>query len=145
MGTATVTWTEMSHPSGSTAYRIDDGHNVFVFSGDVEVQEGGSMKHLVRLARGADLLVMDAQYFPVEYSTRRGWGHSTPLDAVEVALAADVSRLVLTHHDPGHDDARLEAKLDLARQAARGTGLVVDNAFDRMTFSLDRDDTAAAA
>lgn len=144
VGGLAIRWAEMTHPSGSTAYRIDHLGQSFVFSGDVEVQ-GGSREALTELARGADVLVMDAQYFPEEYETRAGWGHSTPADAVDVALAAGVGRLIMTHHDPSHDDARLEEKLRLGRELARGSSLVVDNAYDRMTIQLGDVDTRAAA
>lgn len=120
---------EMAHPSGSTAWRLDHKGKAVVFSGDCEVELGGR-EELVNLARGADVLVMDSQYFPDEYVSRRGWGHSTAVQAVEVAQEANVKRLILTHHDPSHDDVRLDAKLALARTHA--SGLVVDNAFDRM-------------
>lgn len=144
VGGMQVRWAEMDHPSGCTAYRIDHRGQSFVFSGDVEVQRG-SRDALIQLARGADVLVMDAQYFPDEYASRVGWGHSTPADAVEVAVAAGVSRLVMTHHDPSHDDVQLERKQHLGRELARGTGLVVDNAYDRMTIQLGDVDTRAAA
>jgi phosphoribosyl 1,2-cyclic phosphodiesterase len=129
-----IAWTELVHPSGSTGYRISDGRHSVVFTGDCEVQQG-CRQRLIEFARGADLLIMDAQYFPDEYAARTGWGHSTPLDAVEVAVEAGVGRLLLTHHDPAHDDARLEAKLAVARQAAAGR-VLVDNAFDGMEIEL---------
>ncbi|HEY5814506.1 MAG TPA: MBL fold metallo-hydrolase, partial [Terrimicrobiaceae bacterium] len=62
---------------------------------------------IVDLCRGADLLVHDAQYTPEELVTRRGWGHSSYLQAIECARLAGVKKLVLTHHDPDHDDAFL--------------------------------------
>ena len=144
VGGVEVRWAEMWHPSGSTAYRVTHEGCSVVVSGDVEVQQGCG-RDLVELARGADVLIMDAQYFPDEYESRRGWGHSTPADAVSTALEAGVSRVVMTHHDPSHDDTRLEAKLRLARELARGTGLVVDNAHDRMTIHLGEAGTRAAA
>lgn len=125
---------EMHHPSGSTAWRLDHQGAALVFSGDCEVQAGGR-DALVELARGAQVLVMDAQYFPDEYMSKRGWGHSTPVDAVQVALDAGVSRLILTHHDPAHDDHKLDEKLAIARQHA-GRGLLVDNAFDGMEVHI---------
>lgn len=136
-GAVEISWTEVWHPSGASAFRIDDGSHAFVFTGDCEVQQG-RRDALAELAAGADVLVMDAQYFPEEYHSRRGWGHSTPLDAVELAKEVGVKRLILTHHDPSHDDARLEEKLAVAREAARGSRLVVDNAYDRMVVNLDR-------
>lgn len=130
-----VSWAEVWHPSGSTAFRLDWRGRSVVFTGDVEVAQG-SFDALVELAQGADLLIMDAQYFPDEYPKRRGFGHSTPLDAVRVAQAAGVSRLCLTHHDPTHDDARLDQKLALARAHAP-RGLLVDNAYDGLVVRLE--------
>ena len=49
------------------------------------------------------------QYDDREYSTRAGWGHSTVRRAIEFAALAGAGRLVLFHHDPGHDDATLES------------------------------------
>ncbi len=134
VGQLDVSWTELIHPSGSTGYRVSDGRHTVVFTGDCEVEQG-CRQRVVDFARGADVLIMDAQYFPEEYKARVGWGHSTPIDAVEVAVAAGVGRLVLTHHDPCHDDVRLEAKLALARSAAAGR-VLVDNAFDGMTIDF---------
>ena len=59
---------------------------------------------LVELARGADLLIHDAQYTAEELQKRRGWGHSSFDQAMQVAEMAGVKRLALTHHDPDHDD-----------------------------------------
>jgi hypothetical protein len=33
-----------------------------------------------------------------------GWGHSTWQEAVKLAKAANVKKLVIFHHDPLHDD-----------------------------------------
>ncbi len=115
-GGLAVEWAEMCHPSGSTAYRISNGESTIVFSGDVEVRSGGRSE-LIQLARGADVLIMDAQYFEHEYPDRMGFGHSTYNDAMEVALEAGVDRLFLTHHDPTHsDDALDEAVAELRKK-----------------------------
>ena len=63
---------------------------------------------LVELAHGADLLVHDAQYTAEELQKRRGWGHSSFDQAMQLAEMAGVKRLALTHHDPDHDDEFLE-------------------------------------
>jgi hypothetical protein len=61
------------------------------------------------IARGADLLIHDAQYSQAEYSEHVGWGHSTIDDAIAFARLARVKRLVTFHHDPSHDDDRSSA------------------------------------
>ena len=137
VGPLEIAWSEMSHPSGSTAWRLDHAGSSVVFSGDVEVEDG-SGDALAELAEGADVLIMDAQYTDDEYAQRRGWGHSTARQAVDVALDAGVGHLLLTHHDPSHDDAALDAKQNRARRYADGR-LIVDNAHDRLQITVGED------
>jgi phosphoribosyl 1,2-cyclic phosphodiesterase len=134
IGNATVSWTELEHPSGSSAFRVECDGEVFVFSGDVEVRQG-SADRLVEFAAGADALLMDAQYLPGEYDDHEGFGHSTCLDAVRVAERAEVDAVYFTHHDPAHDDSALDAKLRIARDEA-DDDLTVDNAADRQEIPL---------
>jgi phosphoribosyl 1,2-cyclic phosphodiesterase len=94
------------HPGGAYGYRITEGDRTLVYCTDVE--HGRRIDpRVVELARGADLLVHDAQYTPAELEDKRGWGHSSWEQAVEVGLEARVKRLALFHHDPEHDDAFL--------------------------------------
>lgn len=105
-----------AHPQGIFIYRIEMGAHKLVVATDVEGYAGGD-RRLIGFARGADLLIHDAEYTEEEYvgdSPRQGWGHSTWEMAVEVAKAAGVKRLALTHHNVRHDDAFLE---DMERQA----------------------------
>ena len=143
LGDLKISWMEVCHPSGASAYRIDYRDRSVVFSGDVEVRKG-SRAALVELAGGADLFIMDAQYLPEEYANREGFGHSTPVDAVEVATEAGARRLLMTHHDPSHGDERLAQKLTIARRRAFGLNspLQVDNARDGMEVYLTPPATA---
>ena len=62
---------------------------------------------MVNLARDADLLIHEAQYTPEELVDKKGWGHSSWEQAIEVAEQAGAKQLALTHHDPDHTDAFL--------------------------------------
>jgi hypothetical protein len=62
---------------------------VLVVCTDVEHGEQIDQR-LVELARGADLLVHDAQYTAEELQKRRGWGHSSFDQAMQVAEMAGV-------------------------------------------------------
>jgi phosphoribosyl 1,2-cyclic phosphodiesterase len=95
-----------NHPGGAYSFRIERLGKVLVVCTDVEHGEQIDTR-LVELARGADLLVHDAQYTAEELQKRRGWGHSSFDQAMQVAEMAGVKRLVLTHHDPEHDDEEL--------------------------------------
>ena len=54
------------------------------------------------------MLVHDAQYTAEELQNRRGWGHSSFDQAMQLAEMAGAKRLALTLHDPEHDDEFLE-------------------------------------
>ena len=85
----------------------------------------GDRRH-ARFMEGAGLVIHDAQYTPEEYPSRKNWGHSTYEYAVELAAAAGVRQLVLTHHDPTHDDAFVEEIEKRARECAKQLGGVVE-------------------
>jgi len=120
----------LPHPGGDvTAYRLDCAGRSVVYATDVErssdIDDG-----MLEFARGADVLIHDAQYTPEEYRgdsgpSRLGWGHSTFETAAQLARDAHVGRLLLFHHDPAHDDeavARIEQRarsLFSATEAAR--------------------------
>jgi phosphoribosyl 1,2-cyclic phosphodiesterase len=88
------------------------------------------------LARDASLLVHDAQYADPEYGAHRGWGHSSLGDALQFARRAEARHVVLFHHDPEHDDAKLDA---IGEEAARrwhelGNGTPIEMAREGRTI-----------
>lgn len=120
VGEAEVTAARGNHPDPVYAYRIEHAGRAVVYATDTEHFRCVDPR-LLALARGADVLIYDAQYLPEEYAgesgpSRVGWGHSTWEAAVELAAAAGVGELLLFHHDPGRDDAAVLAVESLARQ-----------------------------
>lgn len=93
---------------------------------------------LVEFLRHCDVLILDAQYTDAEYESHIGWGHGSISSAVSLALDAEVSRLLLFHHAPSHDDAMLDAIVNDARQVIRESGkkLEVDAAREGEEVSL---------
>ncbi|MCL2382270.1 MAG: MBL fold metallo-hydrolase [Treponema sp.] len=64
---------------------------------------------LLHFFNGADILIHDAQFTPEEFEKRRGWGHSSHEQAIDVACRAGVKKLILSHHDPNRTDEQLQA------------------------------------
>jgi len=95
-----------NHPGGAYGYRITEGKTTLVYCTDVE-HVGGIDPKVVVLARNADLLLHDAQYTPQELKEKKGWGHSSWEQAVEVSVQAGAQKLALFHHDPEHNDSFL--------------------------------------
>ncbi len=127
-----VDWCEVWHPGGCSAVSLSiDGRRI-VFSGDLEVDRLEN-DDLHQLCKGADLLIFDAQYAQNQYPNHLGYGHSTNLQAARFAREAGVGRLLLTHHDPRHDDATIdrmvaEAQAIFPNTQAAACGMVVRDA-----------------
>ena len=105
-GDAKVEVVEQDHPGGSWGYRLEMSDRTIVICTDVEHKDRIDPR-IVEFAQGADLLVHDAQYTAAELERHKGWGHSSYDQAIEVARRAEVGFLIMTHHDPDHNDAFL--------------------------------------
>ena len=68
------------------------------------------------IAAQADLLIHDAQYTPLEYKTKIGWGHSSMEDAITFASIAKVKQLLFFHHDPSRTDEQLDVIFSKLKQ-----------------------------
>lgn len=147
----------LNHPALTLGYRLEVGGVSVVYATDHEPHtrhqadvtdpqaappraleiHHEELRHVAFLA-GADLVIHDSQYTAAEYPQKMGWGHSTIEYAVDVALAAQVKRLALFHHDPlRHDDA-IDHLVDLCRQRvlARGGRLEVFAAAEGQVMEL---------
>jgi phosphoribosyl 1,2-cyclic phosphodiesterase len=163
IGDVKVSCTRLNHPWIAMAYRLDcDGASV-VYSTDTAPFTDVLLEHefiktapvigaplipehaaklramreaLVDLCRGTDLLIYDTQFTQDEYRQRPHWGHSTPEDAVEIAVAAKAKTLVLFHHAPERTDDQQDAVLTATRAHTRDLGLEVIAAHEQMEIAL---------
>jgi ribonuclease BN (tRNA processing enzyme) len=142
IGPFQVTATRVCHPGPTVGYRIETAGASLAYLPDHEPALGARRFPLepewtsgFDLARGVDLLVHDAQYTREEYPRHVGWGHSTMHDALAFARLAGVRHFVPFHHDPGRDDAGLEAAV--ARTVAdMRPGFPVTPAAEGASFDL---------
>lgn len=108
-GSFAVRATCVDHPGGAAAFRLEKGGKSLVYATDLETSVTPDVG-LVGLAKGADLLLHDTMFSAAEAEAHRGWGHSTLESAAALAITAGVGRLIGFHHNPRHDDARLEVR-----------------------------------
>jgi len=71
---------------------------------------------MIEFLRGAEVLILDAQYDRDEYKDHVGWGHGCVDDALALAIKAGIKQFFLFHHDPDHDDAKLDRMVERARE-----------------------------
>lgn len=88
-----------------------------MFATDYEHNDPAMDRRFIAFAANADVLVADAQYLPSEYPAHAGWGHSTWSEAIRIAQAAGVKRLILTHHDRRRTDAQIDRIVKTARRS----------------------------
>jgi phosphoribosyl 1,2-cyclic phosphodiesterase len=145
VGAAEVRVARANHPDAVFAYRIEHEGRAVVYATDTEHYSCVDPR-LLSLARGADVLIYDAQYLPEEYAgkvgmSRVGWGHSTYEAGAALARAAGVGKLVLFHHDPMRSDDGVAA----IEERARETFEDVVAAREGMTIDLGRAEGTLAA
>jgi phosphoribosyl 1,2-cyclic phosphodiesterase len=130
MGGIAVEWFALTHPQGSVGFTLQRGGKKIAFATDHECGAAEVDRGVCDAARGADTLILDAQYTPQESADKQGWGHSTWLDAARIAREAAVRQLALFHHDPERDDAAVEkmasdARAEFANTIAAREGMVL--------------------
>jgi ribonuclease BN (tRNA processing enzyme) len=127
-----------AHPGGVYVYRITWRGKSIVYATDTEGYVGMD-RRLVQFAKGADVLIHDAQYLEAHYRGQlagfpatQGYGHSTATMACEVAFASEVVQLILFHHDPSYSDAMV-AGIEATAKAQFGN---TQAAYEGLEFDL---------
>ena len=140
---AMVTGTEQVHGNDSYGYRIEKDGKTVVYSTDSEhkLENLDDTKKVVGLFRDADLVIFDAMYSLAEASSvKEDWGHSSNITGVELSQMAGVKHLCLFHHEPIHDDAKIESiyKETLRFEEITRTGeqLTVSSAYDGLVIEV---------
>ena len=112
IGPVSITPIPLSHPNGGSGYRFTEDGKSFVFLTDNElgfIHPGGCQpEEYIKFSDGAELLIHDAEYTPAEYDAQEEWGHSTYVDAVDLAFEAGVKQLGLFHHNQDRSDPEID-------------------------------------
>ena len=160
LGAAKVRTIFSNHPGICLAYRLSTAKGDIVYMPDHEVYERHERERqkvanensepgidyarsqdekVIDFLRDADVVISDSQYDRMEYPTRLGWGHTCADDTVDLAMRAGVKQLFLFHHDPDHDDAKIEAMVaeGQAHVAKSGSSLIVSAAREGAEFLLE--------
>jgi phosphoribosyl 1,2-cyclic phosphodiesterase len=125
----------LHHPGGTVGFRVAAEGRAVVYASDHEAGDAAADAALVDLARGADVLIHDAQWTLEDRGRFTGMGHSSWGEAVKCAQAAGVGRLVLFHHHYRYDDTTLDAIGERA-SAMAGAGLKVIVARDGLLLDV---------
>jgi ribonuclease BN (tRNA processing enzyme) len=110
----------LCHPNGGVGYKFTEAGRSLVFLTDNELHHfhpnGRALEEYRRFCQGVDLLIHDAEYTPEEYDQVKGYGHSSYLHALDLALAAEVKAFALFHHNQERTDDQVDALVAHCRQ-----------------------------
>ena len=119
IGKTKISTLPLRHPNGCLGFRIEDNGKVLTIATDCEHPENGECDpNILALADNSDLFIYDGQYTPEEYEpskfnicmpAKKGFGHSTAEEGIKAAIKAHAKRLVITHHEPLHNDKMLDS------------------------------------
>ena len=107
----------LNHPQGCLGFRIETPAGIVVYATDNEPGEPLLDKNLRELAANADIFINDAQFTPAQLAgNRKGWGHSSWREGVNIAREVNAKTLVLFHHDPDSTDRVIDEILQQGRE-----------------------------
>ena len=116
IGSVTLTAHPILHPGATVGYRLEANGRALAYVTDHEPALGTDLDAVASawisgfaLAHRADLLIHDCQYTEDEYASHVGWGHPSVAHVAAFARRAEIDRLVMFHHHPGHRDDELDA------------------------------------
>lgn len=139
----TVTAQLQHHAGDSYGWRFDHQGKSVVYTTDSEHRIGDEAQRAACVAffDRADAVIFDAMYSLADaISVKADWGHSSNITGVELCQAAQARRLVMFHHEPAYDDARIARVLEETRRfeqiTRQGPPLDVLSAWDGFELVL---------
>ncbi len=130
IGSLGVETMALNHPNGGFGFRFTEAGKRFVFLTDNEIGfdhgAGTGFDDYLSFAGDADLLFHDAEFTPDEYRMRRGWGHSTYTEALDLGLRSGAKRLGLFHLNQNRTDCQVDHIQADCRSRIKSEGSTLD-------------------
>jgi len=116
LGNVRIRYRSMSHPGGCYSYAVEEAGKKAIYSTDTELDPKDFDRTIENEAyfKGADALIIDAQYTLGEAIEKQYWGHSSFSIAADFAASWNIKRLVLFHHEPSYGDQKIGSILKSA-------------------------------
>jgi CheY-like chemotaxis protein len=141
------------HPGATVCFKFTVGKTTFGYATDNEFLMGyhgnpalitkkdpllTPYQSMIEFFAGCDFLIHEAQYTPIEYQKKVGWGHSSLTNATLLVKQAGITDWIITHHDPKHTDEDILSKIQMQYDLFDALKYTCRSrmAFDGMTIPL---------
>lgn len=119
IGSVSIESIPTSHSDGSLGYKFTEKGKTFVFMTDNELGfahgQSRPLDDYIAFCKGADILYHDAEYTDEEYACKKGWGHSSLSDVLNLAVKAHVKQLGLIHINQNRTDDQMDEMVTRCR------------------------------
>ncbi|MFH1538941.1 MAG: MBL fold metallo-hydrolase [bacterium] len=126
VGKSKIYTCETNHPGEGISFRVEEKGKSFVYMTDNELMDDRPkafpFQNFVDFVKGADFLLCDTQYTPAEYKRTKGWGHPRHTDTARLVVEGGVKKVALFHHDPEHDDRKIDWMIKKTREEVKKLG-----------------------
>lgn len=139
---ASIKTVELNHQGLTLGYRIEhNGKSICIITDHAPIESnhlGVLMKGwkkeefsskektfyetLVRFVTNADLMMHDTHFTREGIKGKENWGHSSPEMAIDLALKANVKKVILGHHAPEDMDHDVDLKINSAKEYLKAAG-----------------------
>ncbi|MBF0111502.1 MAG: MBL fold metallo-hydrolase [Desulfamplus sp.] len=112
IGSLNISTIPLSHPGGGFGYKFVENGRAFVFLTDNELNYphpgGKTVNDYKEFCKDADIVFHDMEFMPDEYQSKKGWGHSSCTDVLDLAIDANVKQLGLFHINQERTDDAMD-------------------------------------
>ena len=130
IGSVRVETIPTSHNNGGMGYKFLEDGKTFVFLTDNELgfdhPASRGFDAYLDFSRNADLLFHDGEYTEEEYSRKKGWGHSSIKDVMDLAGRAGVKKIGLFHLNQDRTDDDMDKIVKACRADLRAGQSAMD-------------------
>ncbi len=112
---------DLNHPNGATGYRLEHAGKSICYVTDTTHVPGKPDQTILHHIQDADYFIYDASYTDEEFEKYRDFGHSTWEEGVRLANLANVKTYIPFHHDPDHNDDKMDEIAEALEQERSGS------------------------
>jgi ribonuclease BN (tRNA processing enzyme) len=147
---------QINHNNITLGYRIDCGSKSVTILSDNAIIELARMgdgfgraykkdpvgfvkdyrQRQLEFAKGSDVLICDTHFTAETIIGKEHWGHSTPDEAIRLALECSPKYLLLHHHDPELPDSEVDKKEQYVKEKLKFHSIKVIAPYEGLTINL---------
>ena len=94
---------DLKHPGNCSGYSITSEEKKFCYLLDNEY-ESDQKKELIEFCNFSDTIIWDGMFLDKELPDKKGWGHSSIEQGVNLAKEIEFKKFLISHHSPTRAD-----------------------------------------